>query len=113
MRHPVRGTPTVLTNMQDYLGLGYLAAQVNHRHVSSAWIRPRISSYQRIPGLRKPCSKGLESGFAWITRGENMEICSTVKTSSKEHHVRGAAKKSMSCCKTGKSAPSRERSDRG
>ena len=62
-------------------------------HVSSAWMRPRISSYQGIPVLRRPCSNGLECGFQWITCGESAGTCLTVKKSSKKPHASLPGKK--------------------
>src|SRR3954471_18635867 len=67
----------LLTTVHVYPCYAYVAPRsaTDSAGVSGAWIRPRISSYQGILGLRKPCFQGLEGGFAWITRGENTVIC--------------------------------------
>jgi hypothetical protein len=66
-------------------------------HVSGAWLKRRMSSYQRTPVLRKPCSLGFESGFPPITLGENAKICSMVVRSSKQPHLVIMERISMTC----------------
>jgi hypothetical protein len=39
-------------------------------------LQQRITSYRKIPVFRKPCSLGIEGGFARMTRGEDAKICS-------------------------------------
>ena len=54
----------LITTVQDYLGYGYVAGQVNHGHyhVSSAWTIQRITNYKEILGLRKLCTRVIEGG---------------------------------------------------
>jgi hypothetical protein len=52
-----------------------------------AWMTQRITSYRKIPILQKPCSLGIEGGFARMTSGENAKICSMVNLISKMPHV--------------------------
>jgi hypothetical protein len=74
----------LLTTVHNYPGYGYVACQVNHGFCACVRCmdKTRIYSCRGIPGLRKPCSRGLECGSAWITRGENAGTYSMAKTSS-------------------------------
>jgi hypothetical protein len=56
-------------------------------HALGAWMTQRITSYRKILVLRKPCSLGIEGGFARMTHGEDAKICSMGKLSSEESHL--------------------------
>src|SRR3954471_24478306 len=81
-------------------------------HALGAWIILRTASYQKIPDLKKPCSRGLGGGFPRNTRGENRDIYSMEARSSEHPQLEGAAKKSTTYRKLGKSAPRRLRKKR-
>jgi hypothetical protein len=56
-------------------------------HAFGAWMTQHITSYRKIHVLQKPCSLGIEGGFARMARGENAKICSMGKLSSEESHL--------------------------